>query len=104
MPPSPGSASGDGRPHRATLCFEYDAERRARVVAASVAVEVDGVADARSRADVRREDDRLEVVVGADDLVALRAGLNSWMRLVETAESVASAGDSAATDGAGGAD
>ena len=75
--------------HAASLSFEYDDERRARVVAESVRVEVDRIDDDRSRASVERDGRVLSVRVDAADLVALRAGLNTWIRLVETAERVA---------------
>ncbi|ELZ58397.1 MULTISPECIES: KEOPS complex subunit Pcc1 [unclassified Haloferax] len=79
--------------HSASLEFDYPDERRARVVERSVAVEEGEIDDARSGARVAREGRTVVVTVEADDLVALRAGVNSWIRLVETAERVASAGD-----------
>ncbi|CQR50866.1 MULTISPECIES: KEOPS complex subunit Pcc1 [Haloferax] len=78
--------------HSASLEFDYSTERRARVVERSVAVEEGEIDDARSGARVAREGRTVVVTVEAGDLVALRAGVNSWIRLVETAERVASAG------------
>lgn len=75
-------------PHRISLRFEYDDERRARLVERSVAVEEGEIDDDRSRATVDREGPTVAVEVVAADLVALRAGLNSWVRLVQTAETV----------------
>ncbi|MFB6304019.1 MAG: KEOPS complex subunit Pcc1 [Haloferacaceae archaeon] len=72
--------------HDATLSFRYDEERRARVVAASVAVEQEEIADERTRATVDRDGRTVRVRVTASDLVALRAGCNSWARLVAVAE------------------
>ncbi|AFK18348.1 KEOPS complex Pcc1-like subunit [Haloferax mediterranei ATCC 33500] len=80
--------------HSASLEFDYPDERRARVVERSVAVEVGEIDDARSGASVDRDGNTVVVTVEADDLVALRAGVNSWIRLVETAETVAAAGES----------
>jgi KEOPS complex subunit Pcc1 len=80
--------SAPDRPHAATLTFEYDDERRARTIAASLAVERDEIADERSRADVEREGRTVRVRVTAADLVALRAGCTSWTRLVAVAERV----------------
>ncbi|WP_277554156.1 KEOPS complex subunit Pcc1 [Halobaculum limi] len=80
--------------HRAVLSFPYADERRARVVHDAIRVEVGGIDDDRSTADVTRTDDTVEVVVRARDLVALRAGVNTWTRLVEAAETVAAVGDS----------
>lgn len=75
-------------PHASTLSFDYHDERRARLVGDAVAVEVGEIDDDRSTATVRRETGRLHVDVYARDLVALRAGVNTWIRLVETAEDV----------------
>ncbi|MFC7136118.1 KEOPS complex subunit Pcc1 [Halobaculum litoreum] len=75
--------------HRAVLSFPYASERRARVVHDAIHVEVGGIDDDRSTADATRSGATVEVVVRARDLVALRAGVNTWTRLVETAETVA---------------
>ncbi|WP_411967996.1 KEOPS complex subunit Pcc1 [Haloferax sp. YSSS75] len=79
--------------HSASLEFDYPDERRARIVERSVAVEVGEIDDARSRARVHRDGRTVVVTVEADDLVALRAGVNTWIRLVETAEAVATASE-----------
>ena len=75
--------------HEANLSFSYADERRARLVADAVSVEVGEIADDRSRTDVEREASSVTVTVRAADLVALRAGVNTWTRLVEVAERVA---------------
>ncbi len=74
------------RPHRASLRFDYLDERRARIVARSVGVEVGEIDADRSGATVERDGDAVVVRVAAADLVALRAGLNTWTRLVSVAE------------------
>jgi KEOPS complex subunit Pcc1 len=74
--------------HDAVLRFSYARERRARLVARSVRVEIGGIDDDRSTASVTREGREVLVHVRAADLVALRAGLNSWRRLVSVAERV----------------
>jgi KEOPS complex subunit Pcc1 len=74
--------------HEATLTFTYDDQRRAGLVADAVGVEVGEIADGRSRAAVDRDGRRVVVTVRAADLVALRAGVNTWSRLVEVAERV----------------
>jgi KEOPS complex subunit Pcc1 len=76
------------RAHETILSFGYPSERRARVVADALAPEVGEIDDARSAATVSRDGDAVRVRVEADDLVALRAGVNSWSRLVEVAERV----------------
>ena len=85
------------RVHTASLSFEYSDERRATVVEKSVAVEVGDIDDARSGATVARDGDTVEVTVRASDLVALRAGINSWTRMVGVAEDVASGAESKGT-------
>jgi KEOPS complex subunit Pcc1 len=79
--------------HRLDADFEYASERRARVVAESIRVEVGEMPDERSGATVDREGRVVNIAIGADDLVALRAGTNTWVRLVGVAEDVATAGD-----------
>ncbi|MGM0448188.1 MAG: KEOPS complex subunit Pcc1 [Methanobacteriota archaeon] len=76
------------RAHETVLSFSYPTERRARVVADALGPEVGEIADARSSASVDREGDAVRVRVLAADLVALRAGVNSWSRLVAVAERV----------------
>ena len=76
--------------HDATLAFEYDDERRARLVERSILPEVDEIDGDRSVTEVARDDALVRVVVRATDLVALRAGLNTWLSLVAVAEETAS--------------
>ena len=76
------------RAHETILSFGYPSERRARGVADALAPEVGEIDDARSAATVSRDGAAVRVRVQADDLVALRAGVNSWSRLVEVAERV----------------
>jgi KEOPS complex subunit Pcc1 len=83
--------------HDATLDFSYDDERRARVVERSVRVEVGEIDDARSVAGVDREGCVVRVSVAAADLVALRAGLNTWIRLVDVAERCSAPSERAST-------
>ncbi|MXR41934.1 KEOPS complex Pcc1-like subunit [Halobaculum sp. WSA2] len=83
----------DPSDHRAVLRFPYPDERRARVVHEAIRVEVGGIDDDRSTAAVGRAGDTVEVTVHARDLVALRAGVNTWTRLVETAETVAASAE-----------
>ena len=74
------------RPHAATLTFRYPDSDAAGLVAAAVCQEVDEIDGDRSAATVSRDGAAVQVDVGADDLVALRAGLNTWSSLVEVAE------------------
>jgi KEOPS complex subunit Pcc1 len=85
------------RAHTASLSFDYPDERRAQIVERSVTVEVGDIDDARSGATVSRDGETVEVTIRASDLVALRAGLNSWTRMVGVAEDVAVAAESKGT-------
>lgn len=77
--------------HEALLEFEYSSSESARTVARSVAVEAGDIEGDRSRATVDRAGATVTVTVAAADLVALRAGLNTWLSLVAVAESCAGA-------------
>lgn len=80
--------------HGAVLSFDYPTDERARLVAASVRVEAGEIDGDRSTVAVDRSGPTLTVTVEAADLVALRAGLNTWLGLVGVAEASA---DAAAT-------
>jgi KEOPS complex subunit Pcc1 len=91
--PTPTSAPAP-TPHCATLVFEYPDPESASLVARSVRQELGEIAGDRTRATLAREDATVEVTVDADDLVALRAGINTWCTLVEVAESALAVGRS----------
>ena len=74
------------RPHAATLTFRYPDSDAAGLVVAAVSQEVGEIDGDRSAATVSRDGAAVRVDVGADDVVALRAGLNTWSSLVEVAE------------------
>lgn len=94
------SKSSRGVDHEAVLTFAYDDEtpdpaERARRVERAVRPEVGEIAGDRTRAALDREDGTVRVRVDAADLVALRAGLNTWSTLVRVAEAVDAAGSDA---------
>lgn len=72
--------------HEAVFEFEYPDAERARRVERSVRVEVGDIEGDRSAATVQRDGATLTVTVDAADLVALRAGCNTWLSLVAVAE------------------
>lgn len=74
--------------HSARLTFSYPDERAARIVARSVRQEVAEIQDDRSQTCLTRDESTLELTVQATDLVALRAGVNTWLSLVGVAEAV----------------
>ncbi|EFW92139.1 hypothetical protein ZOD2009_11700 [Haladaptatus paucihalophilus DX253] len=80
--------------HDALLDFEYDAEERAVLVFRSVEQEIGEIDDDRSWTTVERDGNTVSVRVEAEDLIALRAALNTWQTLVGVAETVAETGDS----------
>ncbi|MFD1511824.1 KEOPS complex subunit Pcc1 [Halomarina rubra] len=80
---------GDGHadpPHSVVLTFTYPDSRTAEIVERSVRQEVDDIEGDRTSATVSRAGTVLTVDVAAEDLVALRAGLNTWCTLVEVSE------------------
>jgi len=77
--------------HEALLEFTYDDAASARVVQRSVTQEVGEIAGDRTRAAVARDGTTVTVTVTASDLVALRAGVNTWTTLVSVAERTAGA-------------
>jgi prefoldin alpha subunit len=82
-------SSGGGR---TVLSFDYDDPESARAVARSVRVEAGDIQGGRTTASVDREGATVTVAVDAADLVAMRAGINTWTRLVAVAERCGDAG------------
>lgn len=74
------------REHEALLEFDYADAERARRVAGSVAVEAGDIEGGRTTATVECAGPTVRVAVEAADLVALRAGVNTWTGLVGVAE------------------
>ncbi|WP_136687179.1 KEOPS complex subunit Pcc1 [Halorhabdus amylolytica] len=72
--------------HEAVLAFDYVDPDSARLVERSVAREVGEIGGDRTRTRLDRTDATLTLTVEASDLVALRAGLNTWSGLVAVAE------------------
>ncbi|MEY7850690.1 KEOPS complex subunit Pcc1 [Natrarchaeobius sp. A-rgal3] len=78
--------------HDATLEFDYERASVARIVAESVAREVGEIDDERSRTEIQRDGETVRLEVDAEDVVALRAALNTWFSLVDVAERTADVG------------
>ncbi|MFB6151959.1 MAG: KEOPS complex subunit Pcc1 [Haloarculaceae archaeon] len=72
--------------HEAVLEFDYRDAASARRVARSVRVEAGDIEGDRTTAAVERDGATVVVTVAAADLVALRAGVNTWTSLVGVAE------------------
>ncbi|WP_227375425.1 KEOPS complex subunit Pcc1 [Haladaptatus halobius] len=74
--------------HDVLLEFDYESDERATLIFRSVEREVGEIDGDRSRTTVKRDGRTVVVRVSADDLVALRAALNTWQTLVGVAEKV----------------
>jgi len=77
--------------HETVLTFEYDSASRATTIRRSLAPEIGDIEGDRTGAALSRDGDEIEVTIEAADLVALRAGQNTWLSLVSVAERCASA-------------
>ncbi len=78
--------------HTAELSFRYESPERADLVASAVGQELGEIDSDRATARLSQRQSQLSIEIDADDLVALRAGLNTWASLVEVAERMVSAG------------
>ncbi|MFA9515842.1 KEOPS complex subunit Pcc1 [Halopenitus sp. H-Gu1] len=78
--------------HDLVVRFPYTDDEFARTVIDALAPEVDAIDDDRSSVELDRDGATVIVRIRARDLVALRAGFNSWTRLVDVAETVVNAG------------
>jgi len=78
--------------HDATLEFDYESAARAELVAESVAREIGEIDDDRSRTTLERDGARVCIEIDADDVIALRAALNTWFSLIDVAERTADVG------------
>ncbi|WP_049971763.1 KEOPS complex subunit Pcc1 [Haladaptatus cibarius] len=74
--------------HDALFQFEYESDERALLVFRSIEQEIGEIDDDRSQTTVEREENCVVIRVSADDLVALRAAMNTWQTLVGVAERV----------------
>ncbi|EMA46716.1 KEOPS complex subunit Pcc1 [Halococcus saccharolyticus] len=72
--------------HETLLTFEYDTAARATTVEASLRPEIDDIEGDRTRASLARDGGSVEITIEAADLVALRAGQNTWLSLMAVAE------------------
>lgn len=72
--------------HDAVLSFDYDDTERACRVERSLRPEVGDIDGDRATASLERNGAVVTVRVAAADLVALRAGVNTWSTLVGVAE------------------
>ena len=78
--------------HETVLTLDYDDQSDAALVERSLAPEVGDIEGDRTTATLARDGDELRLTIDAADLVALRAGQNTWLSLVGVAERCAAAG------------
>jgi len=74
-------------PHEATLIFNYETPEGSRLVERAIKSELNEIDGNRTQATLACDGTSLSISISADDLVALRAGINTWSSLVEVAES-----------------
>lgn len=74
--------------HRTVFRFEYADPERAQLVQRSLKPELDDIDGERTTATLSRDGAVLTLTVEARDLVALRAGCNTWATLTNVAEAV----------------
>ena len=72
--------------HQTHLTAEYESADRARAIERSIRPEIDDIEGDRTTARLSRDGQRVELTVEATDLVALRAGINTWLTLCGVAE------------------
>ena len=73
-------------PHRTVFTLAYADAEQADRIARSLAPELDAIDGDRTTATLSREEGTLTLTIEAADLVALRAGCNTWATLTTVAE------------------
>ncbi|ELZ07268.1 KEOPS complex subunit Pcc1 [Natrialba aegyptia] len=84
--------------HDTLLEFDYESSERATVVAESVAREIGEIDDERSRTTIERDGSVVTIRIDAEDVIALRAAVNTWFSLIDVAERTAEIGVAARRD------
>lgn len=69
-----------------TVSVEFDFGPVAGMVHEALMPELAAAPPGRSRAALRRDGDTLTLLIEAEDVVSLRAALNTWLRLARVAE------------------
>jgi KEOPS complex subunit Pcc1 len=78
--------------HETVLTLDYDSASDAALVERSLEPEIGDIEGDRTTATLARDGDEIRMTIDAADLVALRAGQNTWLSLVGVAERCAAAG------------
>ncbi len=69
-----------------TLSVEFDLGPRARMVYESLGPELQAIPSERSKVSLELSGGVLHLSVAAEDIVSLRAAVNTWLRLIRIAE------------------
>ncbi|MDY6817686.1 MAG: KEOPS complex subunit Pcc1 [Halobacteriales archaeon] len=85
-------ASATHSPHGADFSITYESPQAATIVATSISREVGEIDGDRSATRIDRDGATLTIHVEAEDLVALRAGINTWLTLTTVTEQSIAAG------------
>lgn len=72
--------------HEAVFTAVYGSDQHARHLKRSIEIEAGDIEGERTVATIDRDGDRLTVTIEAADLIALRAGINTWLSLIDVAE------------------
>ena len=72
--------------HGTTFSLEYPSVDEARTVERSLRPEVGDIDGERSEASLSRDGSEVTISLEAEDLIALRAGHNTWLGLATVAE------------------
>ena len=78
--------------HESSFALEYETESAAAAVERSLRPEIGDIEGDRTTATLSRDGATVGIDVAAADLVALRAGQNTWLSLAGVAERVLTAG------------
>lgn len=78
--------------HETTLVLSYPSVEVATIVERSLGQEAGEISGDRTEASLSRSGTDLTISIRAEDLVALRAGHNTWLGLAEVAERSLEAG------------
>ncbi len=78
--------------HETTLSLSYASPSKATIIERSLSQEAGDIESDRTSARVTKSGSEVTITIRSEDLVALRAGQNTWLGLAEVAERTVDAG------------
>ena len=69
-----------------TVFLEFELGDHSAIVYESLKPELGAVPSERSKVNMSVQEGRLNLFITADDIISLRAAINTWLRLVKIAE------------------